>query len=480
MSSDEQKERKKVVAISSSNFGTSSSNISGVFQIETGTKPEENAGPPSPRDKWNQANTSELTKCFDDFFNRNYEIFHRTRGTGPQETGLAASGSMPTVSPFEPIPKELYFPKELEQLSFSVFDAHWGDVELIDLYFNEYTRLWVYCIRSGLTDHAEKIWHEALRIAEKWESAHTDCRIHKGSPFYFYAVGCIMRGDLDKGFLLMHSGFIEDLKVDACQPKQQPQGTVKDAYGKPAYCCVALEPDEKYQFFHFKVKEISNFLDDVFNEYSKEIKTGINANDFRKRFLRNSITSRDPLFLFVYSIFELKRLVKEFKSQWKENYFTPKLIMRNLSSLCLIIEDLIKEVAKRDSICADKLTYYSNCMAYLSSVAGLSVHEPNSQTKLRHVIELQDPLNEKNQLDSDKTKEILTALLSGRPTRDVHFEDDCKPLNLIEIDLRISLALRNYGAHNIADEEIITHNLNRLCQSVLNVLFFTVEALGVK
>jgi|SRR5918996_1351579 hypothetical protein len=36
--------------------------------------------------------------------------------------------------------------------------------------------------------------------------------IHKGSAYYFWAVTCILKEDLEKGFLLMHQALEEDMR----------------------------------------------------------------------------------------------------------------------------------------------------------------------------------------------------------------------------------------------------------------------------
>jgi len=47
----------------------------------------------------------------------------------------------------------------------------------------------------------------------------------------------------------------------------------------------------------------------------------------------------------------------------------------------------------------------------------------------------------------------------------------------IEVDMMVSLGIRNHGAHEIENQPIVYEKWNELEQRVLNVLFFTVEKL---
>jgi lipopolysaccharide biosynthesis regulator YciM len=61
---------------------------------------------------------------------------------------------------------------------------------------------------------AEQVWQLAVQIATQWETLNqSKYRIHKGAAYYFWAVTCILKEDLEKGFLLMHQALEEDMEI---------------------------------------------------------------------------------------------------------------------------------------------------------------------------------------------------------------------------------------------------------------------------
>ena len=82
-----------------------------------------------------------------------------------------------------------------------------------DSFFNKQTGHWLQFIYNFRYDAAEELWDSLLQFAYKWESINVGKRIHKGTPYYFWGVTCILNNDIDKGFLLMHQGLEEDKKT---------------------------------------------------------------------------------------------------------------------------------------------------------------------------------------------------------------------------------------------------------------------------
>ena len=111
-----------------------------------------------------------------------------------------------------------------------------------DSYFNNFTPLWRILLEQGLFLYAEQVWEIAVDAAKKWEQQNPDQKIHKGAGYYFWAVTCIYKEDLEKGFLLMH----EALEEDKRNLKPNNKNT-------PAYAFVILDSDEENQFLRHKV-----------------------------------------------------------------------------------------------------------------------------------------------------------------------------------------------------------------------------------
>ena len=76
-------------------------------------------------------------------------------------------------------------------------------------------------------------------------------RIHKGAPYYYWGVTCILKEEIEKGFLLMHQALEEDKK----------SATIVKFQNAPSYTFVTLDYLQQKQLFYDKVKEIANFLE---------------------------------------------------------------------------------------------------------------------------------------------------------------------------------------------------------------------------
>ena len=142
---------------------------------------------------------------------------------------------------------------KIEEQGFRVLDPeeffgqNIDDDKTHDPFFGSFTIIWRFFLHQGRFRACELVWDLALKIAYEWEDKHGK-RIHKGTPYYFWGVTCILNGDLEKGFLLMHQALEEDKKTfDVDSPTT------------PAYAFVTLDYEKQDQFFRHKVEEIKDY-----------------------------------------------------------------------------------------------------------------------------------------------------------------------------------------------------------------------------
>ena len=57
----------------------------------------------------------------------------------------------------------------------------------------------------------KSLWQLALAPALESESQNPGHKIHKGTAYYYWAITAILRGDIDKGYALMHQALEEDI-----------------------------------------------------------------------------------------------------------------------------------------------------------------------------------------------------------------------------------------------------------------------------
>lgn len=102
------------------------------------------------------------------------------------------------------------------------FDHSDGNYHAHDAFFNNFTIIWQSLLNQGRFKNAGYLWDFALNIAYDWENKNQNKRIHKGTPYYFWGVTCILNGDLEKGFLLMHQALEEDKKTHQTNTPKTP------------------------------------------------------------------------------------------------------------------------------------------------------------------------------------------------------------------------------------------------------------------
>jgi hypothetical protein len=97
---------------------------------------------------------------------------------------------------------------------FQFFDKVISNTALQDRFFENFT---VICENLFFK---EERWHKAehllkmiLQPALDWDRQHPQHLIHKGTPFYFWGMAAICRGDLDTGYALMHQALEEDRRT---------------------------------------------------------------------------------------------------------------------------------------------------------------------------------------------------------------------------------------------------------------------------
>ena len=178
------------------------------------------------------------------------------------------------------------------------FDHNDGNYHAHDGFFNNFTIIWRSFLNQGCFKNAEYRWDFALNIAYEWENKNQNKRIHKGTPYYFWGVTCILNGDLEKGFLLMHQALEEDKKTHQTKTPKTP-----------AYSFVTLDYENQNQFFRPKVREIAEFLKENLDSYRSSRGGTLTLSGFKSKFLEES-TLQEVVFYFILNYSVLKSCLK--------------------------------------------------------------------------------------------------------------------------------------------------------------------------
>ena len=178
------------------------------------------------------------------------------------------------------------------------FTLRSGSYDAHDKYFTNFEIVWRYFLSLGRLGEAEHIWDLALRPALEWEqeSRVSGLRIHKGTPYYFWGMTALLRGDLDRGYCLIHQAVSED------------SATNPETYRTlPGFALATLDYEKPDQAFRQWVLQQADFLAKRVVRYSDIHGRPFVLSDFQDRFLRQP-PDTDTLFLFAHVVARLMQL----------------------------------------------------------------------------------------------------------------------------------------------------------------------------
>ncbi|HUU49509.1 MAG TPA: hypothetical protein VMW81_00955 [Nitrospinota bacterium] len=308
--------------------------------------------------------------------------------------------------------------------------------ELNEAYFNNFNLVWNQLLVSRRFDEAETLWEMALDPALEVEKRKPDHKIHKGTPYYFWGMTAILRGDIDKGYALMHQAVEEDV---ATTQNQFPD--------TPAYALATLNWAKQDQAFRQWVLAQAQFLDEKQNKYSTIYSRPFTLENFRQRFL-SSPPSTEDVFLFVYTVARLMRLGNA-PEHTVQSRFAGQLFMSLFSDMLVVIESALKFKNPNGRS-------FINHAEYLSQKAC----DPISNTRLREL----------NKMFNDDFDTTLTELLNGN----FSFPDQTK-LTKLQSEIAIAYGLRNRAFHNTSPTPAMWQRFSEIMQILFNVMFTMVD-----
>lgn len=320
-----------------------------------------------------------------------------------------------------------------------------SEVKLHDRFFNNFTILWQILIQNGSFFPAEQIWQLAVQIATEWETLNqSKYRIHKGAAYYFWAGTCILKEDLEKGFLLMHQALEEDKKN---RPNELTYA--------PAHAFVRLDYRQQEQYFRNKILEVTEFLEQRLKLYQSSRNGALSLDQLKSEFLDNEDLI-DETFLFVYHLFHIKKLLSESKQGLTQNTYGSILMMQIIFTFILVIDNAIKKKYENKDPHKQDLVHLVD---FLSKESNLII----DISKLREI----------GNRASNDLQSVLKDLLSSKPIfKSSKLED-------IETDIGIVYALRNPAAHKIRDRPFIHQNFKQIVDRLFNVFFLAIEKLYI-
>lgn len=305
-------------------------------------------------------------------------------------------------------------------------------------FFNNFTILWQNALSAGHFDEAERIWLMACNIAWSWERNNPGKLIHKGTPYYFWGMTAILRGDIDRGYALMHQALEEDVRV-----------TGLEFPDTPALAMATMNAEKFEQAARDWVERKASIAKEYLSNYRSATGKGLDFGGFNARYLQHP-PSRYAVYSLSYVFGRLTKLASAPKKILASE-FAAQLYMDLVFRVLQVIESTLK--AKNPS---GKTFFYQ--AEFLASKAGLSL----GQKDLSHI-------NSESTKDFEKT---LCDLLDGTFT--LPGGSQAGGLNR---DLAVAYSCRNYGAHQLVPVPAALNRYQEIYQAIFNTLFLIVETL---
>lgn len=248
----------------------------------------------------------------------------------------------------------------------------------------------------------------------------------------------LLRGDLDRGYLLIHQAVQEDIDTLG-----QP------APNTPGYALVSLNYNKVDQAFRQWVVAQAEFLIALLDNYNTTHGRGVALDDVKRQFL-DAPPSDETVFLLTYTVARLMGL-SNVPVHTTKNPFAGQLELNVLFDVTLVIDSAIK--AKNPT--QWKFIHHAE---HILDAAGHAL----SNARLREI-------NGRFENAFDAT---VRAALDGNITL-----QDGTVLDRLQSDVALCYGLRNNGAHNIGTASTIWNRYTETQQAVFRALFATIDYL---
>lgn len=364
--------------------------------------------------------------------NDEFEAFHRL--CLPQLTRL---NQMPSFGISQAFETEIANFLDSEVRGQPLQNAHTAGDKL----YENFTTITNLLMSRGEYFLATIVWRQAISVVSKWERRRR-AKVHKGTPYYFWAEAEILNGNVDFGFMLMHRALEEDKRYWQIVGLTMPPTT-------PGYYFVSLNSRSASQHFLVVVKKMRRVLQKRIWSYRKTLKGKLTIRMFERKFLQN-LNYEDLAFYFVYSLFLIARQRQSAKLQIANSNIARNILARSLFNLTLILEQMGRSKGMGRNI-SNHLSKISRSRRWKAIVDGNLFSSINSQFQSNPNAVIQDFMDYKFRNQDFRRNKKLS-------------------------DYAFAYGMRNYCAHGIVTiPDIFSNNFRPLTQHLFNPIFWFVE-----
>jgi hypothetical protein len=293
-----------------------------------------------------------------------------------------------------------------------------------------------------------RYWLEVLSHVRDWESKH-NAKIHKGHPYFFLAFAYLLSGDFDTGFVYAYNAIKDDEALGrVCPHLGYPQKA-------PIYQ-TALMLDDEPNTMDALVRNLRRELEQHIATYNTEFLRSFSIQDFDAKFLRNTAPDFENLrYLFVFCFWSLSNLRRKTSLEILQNDFSRLRNLNLIFNLCLIIDKLLEA---NPTVAEHKMG--SNVMKVCKDKGWLSQVELK-KLEVVYKIDVSDD-------DPDRVLKTLLPMKVTVGSKSVPKEAIC---------YLIAWNLRNYGGHNIAQQNSLVRQFDVILAILMRCIILSIDIL---
>ncbi len=380
-------------------------------------------------------------------------------------TNLLKQSRVVVTNPFDKDSREVILPTEVTNICNAIFNAikilkSRGEHErltavLATRLFEAIAPYWRSLLLEGRDSHAVKLWLEILKITNKWKADNNNA-IHRGTLFFFLGESYLILGNNDLAYLYLSNA----IKDDVVLGEKVPELNYPDK--APAFLTIMLRDDRDNQMYPI-VERARKTIESFVSVHQTRMNNKFSMNDLDNRFLQNPDMRRIALF-FILNIRYLEGILPLLNSNLLN---TDIMHLRNLNllfNLSLTIDETLKHVCVEQTGTGEN-NYISNSIIWFVC--------KNKHTRWMTEQELttfwsEARLNVAKGLPNDVIPKLLEM-------KENYNGNSVRPEVFL---LLLAYNLRNYGAHKIAEQKIISEKFKEILDNLFSSLFLVIQELG--
>jgi len=246
----------------------------------------------------------------------------------------------------------------------------------------------------------------------------------------------LLRGDIDRGYFLIHRSVEEDILTST---QQRPD--------TPGYALVTLNDAKVEQAFRPWVIDQATFLERLMGNYNTIHGRHLTKEDVKRRFI--DISEIETVFLLTYTLARLVKLVR-LPSETLGNTFAGQVEANLLFDVALVIDAAIK--TKNAS-----QWKFINHAEHLLAAGG-------------HPLNFQGLKDINGQFETAFEMALQSALAGNLKIGNL-------TLDRFQCDIALAYGLRNRGAHNIQSVATLWRHFQAVSEAIFRVFFAAIDYL---